>query len=117
MPIYKSNNCFGDLFIRFNIVIPKTIDPSKLIKLKEIFDLSVESESNLNVSGNSGITKMLENVSDTDLENLTESTDDSDSSSDSDSDSGSESDSGSDSCSDIDAIAKEVEEIQSSDSE
>jgi len=36
MPIFKSASDFGDLFIRFNLVIPKTIEPSKLNTFKQI---------------------------------------------------------------------------------
>uniref|UniRef100_A0A6C0IAU8 Chaperone DnaJ C-terminal domain-containing protein n=1 Tax=viral metagenome TaxID=1070528 RepID=A0A6C0IAU8_9ZZZZ len=42
MPKYKKPNEFGDLYIRFNLVIPKSLSESNLIKLKEIFG---ESES------------------------------------------------------------------------
>jgi len=38
MPLYKNTNQYGDLYIRFNLVIPKTLELSKLKKLKEIFE-------------------------------------------------------------------------------
>jgi len=79
MPIYKNDSEKGDLFIRFNLVIPKTIDQSKLNLLKDIF----ESENVLSET----FTKkyLLENVSDTDIEDLeSEESYESDSESDSD---------------------------------
>ena len=68
MPIYKSNGDLGDLFIRFNLVIPKSLDSQKLIKLKEIFDDSAE------VLGEKFSNRyLMENASDTDLEDLSDS--------------------------------------------
>jgi len=67
MPIYKHENSFGDLFIRFNVIIPKSLEPNLLRKFKEIFDDSNETLSET-VSGN----YLLENVSETDLEELTD---------------------------------------------
>jgi len=66
MPIYKSSNSFGDLFVRFNLVIPKSIDPVKLNLLKDIF----ESENTLSPEFTKNC--VLENVSDTDLEELSD---------------------------------------------
>ena len=42
MPVYKNTNQYGDLYIRFNLVIPKTLELSKLKKLKEIFENASE---------------------------------------------------------------------------
>jgi DnaJ-class molecular chaperone len=72
MPIYKNENVFGDLFIRFNVIIPKSIENGTLKKLKEIFDDSTETLSE-SVTGQF----LLENVSETDLEEFTESDTDS----------------------------------------
>jgi len=85
MPIFKSASDFGDLFIRFNLVIPKTIEPSKLNTFKQIFG----TES---VLGDTFSKKcVLEHVSETDLEELcSDYSSESDSESESDSDSSSE---------------------------
>ena len=64
MPVYKQDT-FGDLFIRFNVVIPKSIEPNMLIKLKEIFD---DTPEELGPTYTSSF--MLENVSETDLEDF-----------------------------------------------
>ena len=75
MPVYKSTkNEYGDLFIRFNIVIPKTMEPSKLIILKSVFKEVLDSPSgldDLNVK-NEVVNKecLLENISETDLEDF-----------------------------------------------
>jgi DnaJ-class molecular chaperone len=87
MPIFKSKKSeHGDLFIRFNLNIPKTIPTSKLLVFKELFDTDTEILSET-------FTKkcILENVSDTDIEDLDSS--DSDYSEESDSDLSSISDS------------------------
>jgi DnaJ-class molecular chaperone len=63
MPIHGSSGSFGDLFIRFNIVIPKQIEPLQLKKLKEIFDNNTEP-----LGQTYNLQCVLENVSDTDLE-------------------------------------------------
>ena len=78
MPMYGSKN-YGDLFIRFNLVIPKSLEPDKLNKLKEIFDEPQEplAETFTNQF-------LLENVTDTDLEEFDESSSDSESESDTD---------------------------------
>ena len=82
MPSYKSNGNFGDLFIRFNIVIPKTLDQDKLNILKNIFHEYTEPVNNLNIlSGNVTKEYLLENVTEEDLDVL--GSDDSDSDSDS----------------------------------
>jgi DnaJ-class molecular chaperone len=73
MPIHGSSGSFGDLFIRFNIVIPKQIEPLHLKKLKEIFDNNTET-----LGETYNLQCVLENVSDTDLEEF-ESESDSDS--------------------------------------
>ncbi len=85
MPIYKDSK-FGDLFVRFNLVIPKYLEPKKLEIFKEIFEPSeVLSETFTK-------TCVLENISDTDLEDLEEGyTDTSDSDSESSESSDSES--------------------------
>jgi DnaJ-class molecular chaperone len=94
MPIYKSDKR-GDLFIRFNLVIPKTLDSSKLKVFKEIFQTETPELSTDGASKNC----ILENISETDLEELDYS------SSDSESDSGSESDS--DSVSSLDSDSEQ----------
>jgi DnaJ-class molecular chaperone len=76
MPIYKNSSTFGDLFIRFNLVIPKSLQPDKLNKLKEIFDETEPLAQTFDTEF------LLENVTDTDIEDL-----DSESESDSESDS------------------------------
>ncbi len=89
MPIFKSQtNEYGDLFIRFNIVIPISLDPPRLEKLKEVFH--TESET---LSPDESIAKVcqLENVSESDLEELSES-ESSDSETESESESETESD-------------------------
>jgi len=85
MPVYKKPNEFGDLFIRFNLVIPKSLEEDKLVKLKGIFDEISEPLAET-------YTKqfVLENVTDTDLEDFEET---SDSETDSDVSEGSESES------------------------
>ena len=77
MPYYKSATECGDLFIRFNLVIPKSIESKNLLKLKEIFELSSENI----LSEKFDVSYCLENVSDSDLEDS-----ESESGSDSDSD-------------------------------
>jgi DnaJ-class molecular chaperone len=64
MPVYRSTNEYGDLYIRFNVVIPKILEPSTLKKLKEIFD--TENAEPLNEHYTE--TFVLENITDTDLE-------------------------------------------------
>ena len=66
MPSYKENGTFGDLFIRFNLVLPKLLSDDKLNKLKEIFNDSC-LENNSSIFSQSVV---LENVTDTDLEYL-----------------------------------------------
>jgi len=46
MPKYKSSGEYGDLFIRFNIVIPKTLESSKLKILKDLFDKDLQQTDN-----------------------------------------------------------------------
>ena len=62
MPIFKNDNKFGDLFIKFNLVIPKTIEPSKLEIFKKIF------ESTDKLSDTFSKQYILENISETELE-------------------------------------------------
>jgi DnaJ-class molecular chaperone len=64
MPIYKNSSVFGDLFIRFNLVIPKSLEPDQLNKLKEIFDDSEPLAQSFDKLF------LLENVSETDIEDL-----------------------------------------------
>jgi DnaJ-class molecular chaperone len=59
MPVYKQENIYGDLFVRFNVVLPKTLE-----KLKEI----VSSENKEVLGEKYDVLKVLENVSETDLE-------------------------------------------------
>ena len=67
MPVFKSLEK-GDLFIRFNLVIPKSLNEDKLSKFKDIFKddpLTLE-----NVVTNDSSVYLLENVSETDLEDI-----------------------------------------------
>jgi len=64
MPIYKSETEKGDLFVRFNLIIPKSIEQSKLNALKDIFDTEHK------LSDTFSNKYLLENVSDTDIEDL-----------------------------------------------
>ena len=83
MPVYKQEGVYGDLFVRFNVVLPKTLE-----KLKEI----VLTENKEELGEKYDVMKVLENVSDTDLEDFyTSEEEESDSESDSDTDTGSES--------------------------
>jgi DnaJ-class molecular chaperone len=109
MPSYKSQGTFGDLFIRFNLVIPKSLSEHQLELLKTIFkDDPLFEENKLGETFNKKL--LLENVSDADLEDLedledlysdseeeTESDSETESESDSETESESESDSESDS--------------------
>ena len=81
MPIYKHDSDFGDLFIRFNLVIPKSLEPEKLLKLKDIFN---ENEI---LTDTYSKQFLLENVTDTDLEDLGSSSESSGSDTDTDTDS------------------------------
>jgi DnaJ-class molecular chaperone len=65
MPIFRNDKKYGDLYVRFNIVIPKTIEPKLLLKLKDIFD-----EPGTPLSENYNKICELENVSDTELEDF-----------------------------------------------
>jgi DnaJ-class molecular chaperone len=66
MPIYKDNSKKGDLFIRFNLIIPNTIEPLKLEILKGLFDKTDP------ISDTYSNTFVLENVSEADLEELSD---------------------------------------------
>jgi len=68
MPKYKIPGEYGDLFIRFNIVIPKSLEPSKLQSLKEVFNDTLDPD--YVEYENVDKTCILENVSDTDIEDL-----------------------------------------------
>jgi DnaJ-class molecular chaperone len=104
MPIYKSNNKYGDLYIRFNIVIPSSLDSTKMDILKNIFnDLTESVCDSVNLEQASDKEYILEHINDSDIS--IDSDSDSDSESDSDSDSNNESE--------LDAIAKELENISS----
>lgn len=94
MPVYNRENEYGDLFVRFNLVIPKCLEQSTLIKLKEIFDQTTEE---LNETYDSSF--LLENVTDTDLEEF-------------DSESGTEIDSDSDTDSEISVSSDESSEYE-----
>ena len=83
MPVYKQEGVYGDLFVRFNVVLPKTLE-----KLKEI----VASENKETLGEKYDVLKVLENVSETDLEDFytseEEDSSESESESETDSDSG-----------------------------
>lgn len=123
MPVYRSSkNEYGDLFIRFNIVIPKTIEPSKLVILKSIFKEVLDSPSELDeLSVKYEVVNkecLLENISETDLEEFNSDdtyseteTEDSEESSDSEE---SENDSESVNSEDIEELTKKLEELSSS---
>jgi DnaJ-class molecular chaperone len=69
MPSYKSNGSYGDLFIRFNLVLPKTLHPPQLQILKEIIkDDPLFLENTLEATTFKEI--LLENVTDADLEDI-----------------------------------------------
>jgi DnaJ-class molecular chaperone len=68
MPVYKGNGDYGDLFIRFNIVIPKSLDKNKLGMLKNVFNDPVQDSEVVYDSVNENCT--LEHVSETDIEYL-----------------------------------------------
>ena len=65
MPIYKKPNEFGDLFIRFNLIIPKSLEADKLVMLKVIFETLDEP-----LAQTYSKQFVLENVTDTDLEDF-----------------------------------------------
>ena len=95
MPSYKSQGNYGDLFIRFNLVIPKTLTPDNLELLKQIFkDDPLFIENKLNDTFDKNI--VLENVNDADLEDLEDLYSDSDEETDSEEESEEESESESD---------------------
>jgi len=92
MPSYKSPGVYGDLFIRFNLVLPKMLNVSQLEKLQEILkDDPLFLENDLNGKFDKNI--MLENVSDADLEDLEDLYSDSEEDTDSDEESDEESES------------------------
>ena len=102
MPSFKSNGNFGDLFIRFNLNLPKTLEPLQLSSFREMFHVSHK----LNEFSKEYI---LENITNEELEELENYTD---------SESGSESDSESsisslsDTESSISSLSEEIEEIK-----
>jgi hypothetical protein len=65
MPSYKKPNEFGDLFIRFNLIIPKSLEAEKLVNLKVIFDELSEP-----LAETYSKQLVLENVTETDLEDF-----------------------------------------------
>ena len=67
MPYYKKDG-FGDLFVRFNLVIPDTIDKSKIDMLREIFPGYNDSGSVTDRSTVRACT--LEDVTEADMEAL-----------------------------------------------
>jgi len=97
MPSYKSYGKYGDLFIRFNLVIPKHLSTVHLEQFGGIFkDDPLFLENKLEKTFDKNL--ILENVSETDLEDIysdDSGESDSDESSDSDSDSDESDDSGS----------------------
>jgi hypothetical protein len=69
MPCYKSQGVNGDLFIRFNLVLPKVISDNNLEQLKLIFkDDPLFLENKLQTQFDKEV--FLENVSEADLEDL-----------------------------------------------
>jgi DnaJ-class molecular chaperone len=83
MPVYKQDGVYGDLFVRFNVVLPKTLE-----KLKEI----ILTENREVLGDKYDLIKVLENVSDTDLEDFYTSEEEDEDNSTSETDSDSESD-------------------------
>ena len=72
MPIHKTNK-HGDLFIRFNVVIPKKLELAKLEQVKEIFNENYLSEYEKTIKNDSTTLDefVLENVnSDSDVSDL-----------------------------------------------
>jgi DnaJ family protein A protein 2 len=71
MPIHKTNK-HGDLFIRFNVVIPKKLELATLEKVKEIFNESYLSEYEKSIKNDNILDEfVLENVnSDSDVSDL-----------------------------------------------
>lgn len=65
MPIYKKPDEFGDLFIRFNLIIPKSLEADKLVNLRAIFETLDEPLAETYFKQ-----LVLENVTDTDLEDF-----------------------------------------------
>jgi DnaJ-class molecular chaperone len=107
MPLYKKN-CYGDLFIRFNIVIPKFLTPSNLELLDPIFNKKVAITEVMKKY------EMIDSISGESVEEFKmERTDDADESDVSDVSSESESQSESESGSGSDNISKELNEINS----
>jgi DnaJ-class molecular chaperone len=73
MPMFKKDT-FGDLFIRFNLVIPKSLEIEKLNILKQVFDEIQEP-----LTENYSKEFLLENVTETDLEDFESESSESDS--------------------------------------
>lgn len=71
MPIHKTNK-HGDLFIRFNVIIPKKLELAKLEQVKEIFNESYLSEYEKSIKSTTTLDEfVLENVnSDSDVSDL-----------------------------------------------
>ena len=69
MPSYKSPGNYGDLFIRFNLVLPKSLNQPQLELLKTIFKDDPLFEEN-KVSDTFTKRLLLETVSEADLEEL-----------------------------------------------
>ena len=92
MPSFKSNGVHGDLFIRFNIVIPKSLDQNKLNIFKNVFEDSIDLLS-------SAVAKnyILVNVSKEELEEIENSSESETSNTSSDTDSETDSDTDSES--------------------
>jgi len=105
MPVYKGNSEYGDLFIRFNIVIPKSLPKEKLSLIKDVFNDPVQENEEYPDVDNF---HTLENVSDTDIECLEDDSDDSDDDSDTDSDEESDEESDEDSYSESEESEHEV---------
>ena len=75
MPIHGDNKKFGDLFIRFKCVLPSSFTPEQLITLESLFP-----RVNVAPEGTELIKKSLELVTESDLEFLEDSEDETESS-------------------------------------
>ena len=96
MPVYKKNS-YGDLFVRFNITIPKTLTNSELELVKTIFNKTSENDSVDDNTPEFKLESTGDSVSDSEVSDVSSDSDESEE----------ESQSGSDN------ISKELNEINS----